>query len=107
MYHGRCICAGGSLRSSVPNDNGRSELRFEIGVQGRSPCVGVLPPHPILPTCELIRQRKMGDLGFEPRTSGLRVRCATVALVTHWDHYIANFICMDGGEGGVAPCVGV
>ncbi len=24
----------------------------------------------------------MGDLGFEPRTSGLRVRCATVALVT-------------------------
>ena len=24
----------------------------------------------------------MGDLGFEPRTSGLRVRCAAVALVT-------------------------
>lgn len=24
----------------------------------------------------------MGDLGFEPRTSGLRVRCATVAPVT-------------------------
>ena len=24
----------------------------------------------------------MGDLGFEPRTNGLRVRCATVALVT-------------------------
>ena len=25
---------------------------------------------------------KMGDLGFEPRTSGLRVRCAAVAPVT-------------------------
>lgn len=24
----------------------------------------------------------MGDLGFEPRTSGLRVRCAAVAPVT-------------------------
>jgi hypothetical protein len=24
----------------------------------------------------------MGDLGFEPRTSGLRVRCATTAPVT-------------------------
>jgi hypothetical protein len=25
---------------------------------------------------------QMGDLGLEPRTNGLRVRCATIALVT-------------------------
>ncbi len=27
---------------------------------------------------------KMGDLGFEPRASGLRVRCATTAPVTRY-----------------------
>jgi hypothetical protein len=32
----------------------------------------------------------MGDLGFEPRTNGLRVRCATVALVTHWLHILSE-----------------
>jgi hypothetical protein len=29
-----------------------------------------------------VQINKVGDLGFEPRTSGLRVRCATIALVT-------------------------
>jgi hypothetical protein len=29
-----------------------------------------------------MRYFMMGDLGLEPRTSGLRVRCATIALVT-------------------------
>jgi hypothetical protein len=33
----------------------------------------------------------MGDLGFEPRTSGLRVRCAAVAPVTRVSGFLSYF----------------
>ncbi len=44
----------------------------------------------------------MGDLGFEPRTSGLRVRCATVALVTQTS-ILAQVLTKDYNNDADAP----